>query len=98
MIRLLNTSENLFSGDDTQLDFTEIDSIKNSFIIKIVDKLDGDESKLEEQLNSCSILSELAETKSLFNEMISRRCLDKYRDYLNSEFTSSKWLKYKNTH
>lgn len=88
LIRLLNTSESVFF-DQEGLSAEDINSIRASYIFKITQKL-GESYGLEDHLNAIQILSELADNKVLFTEMVSTRCFQEYVKNLTSDCDSTK--------
>lgn len=88
LIRLLNTSENLFFD---VISYSEVNSIRASFVFKLVNKLNpGAPKGLEDHLNATQILSELSDYKVLYNELVSPRCFEEYIRFLTSDCESSK--------
>lgn len=88
LIRLLNTSENLFFD---VISYSEVNSIRASFVFKLVNKLNPEAAKgMEDHLNATQILSELADYKVLYAEMASARCFEEYVRNLMSDSESSK--------
>ena len=89
LIKLLNTTDNLFYNDKVNL--ADINSIRASFIFKIVQKLSPNApGGLEDHLNAGQILSELAEYKTLQDVLVSERCYEEYVKYLMSDCSTSK--------
>ncbi len=85
LIRLLNVSESVFDeGFDVN-----IDSIRQSFIFKIVQKFDP-KYEIEDHINSQNILAELVDFKVVYTELTSPRCIELYTSYLSSDSTSAK--------
>jgi hypothetical protein len=60
---------------------------------KIIEKL-SPASSLEDQLNAQQILSDIADYKVLYLEMLSDKAFDNYREYLGSDSDSSKTQTY----
>lgn len=73
LIKLLNTSDNLFYSE--MVDLSEIATIKASFVRKLVGRL-SPECSMEDHLNVVQILSELAEVKPLQAVLLSEQCFE----------------------
>jgi hypothetical protein len=72
---LLNVTENVFEDG---FDIVNVDSIRQSFIFKIVERLDP-KFEMEDHLNAQTLLSELVDYKPVYTELTSARCIDLYR-------------------
>lgn len=75
LIRILNVTENVFEEGFEG----NIETIRQSFIYKIAQKLDP-EYGLEDHLNAQQILSELADYKPVYQELVSQRCIELYKN------------------
>lgn len=91
LIRLMNTQENLFQGENDilQLSYHDINTLRCSYVLKIIQKL-APETTYEDQLNSQQILCDIADYKLLYTEMLSEGAFELYKGYLKSESDSSK--------
>jgi len=69
LIRLLNTQENLFN--ENSIAYSEVNSIRTSYVHKLIQKFNNEEKGLEEHMNVCQILCEIADYKVLYTEMLS---------------------------
>lgn len=65
LIRLLNVSENVFDEG-----FEGIDSLRQSYVYKVVERMDPKYS-LEDKMNAQGLLSELLDSKSIYSELTS---------------------------
>ena len=71
LIRLLNTQENLFF-DDCGVSYTEVNSIRSCYVFKIIEKFSpAAPGGMEDHMNACSILSDVADYKVLYMDMLS---------------------------
>lgn len=70
LIRVLNVSDNLFEDGYE----ANVDTIRQGFIYKIVEKLDP-ELQFEDHLNAQTLLSELVEYKQFYQELTSQRSI-----------------------
>ena len=74
LIRVLNASDNVFE-DGYEIN---IDEIRKSFIYKIVQKFD-EKYGFEDHLNAQTLLSELVDSKNVYQELTSERCIKLYK-------------------
>jgi hypothetical protein len=90
LIRLLNTQENLFF-EDCGVGYAEVNSIRQSYVYKIIQKLSpAAPGGIEDHMNACSVLSDIADYKILYMEMLSSRAFEMYKEFLSSESDSTK--------
>ena len=85
LIRILNVSETIF--EDHLMG--AINSIRQSFVHKIVKRM-GPDYDVEDHINAASLLGELVEYKLVYTELVNQRNLQIFRDYLQSDNSSSK--------
>jgi len=77
--------------DDLGINYSEVNTIRSSYIYKILEKFSPTANGgMEDHMNACTILSELADYKPLYLEMLSSRAFEVYKEYLGSDSSSSK--------
>jgi hypothetical protein len=74
LVRVLNASDNVLE-DGYEIN---IDDIRQSFIYKIVERFD-EKYAMEDHLNASSLLSELVDSKCVYQELTSERCIKLYK-------------------
>ena len=85
LVRILNFTDNVFEESFEG----NIESIRQSFIYKILQRLDP-QYGLEDHLNAQQILSELADYKPVYQELVSPRCIELYKTFLKGNSDTSK--------
>ena len=85
LIRILNYSDNIFDEGLGGI----VDNIRKSYSHKIVLRFDP-KYTVEDHMNAGSLLSELVEYKSIYQELVSQRNLEKLEEFLQSDSDSSK--------
>ena len=68
-MKLLNVTE--ITAENEGLDYNEIDSIRSTYIYKIAQKFEP-ENDVEVHLNAATVLTELADYKAVFYELITK--------------------------